>query len=65
MTDAPVLCDKQASRARAVARRAQREAAAEEADRHRKVAAQAKLAELEERIARRCARLLGLFWVVF
>lgn len=35
--------------------RAQREAALEEADRQRKVAAQAKLVELEERIARRSA----------
>lgn len=33
--------------------RAQREAALEEADRQRKIAAQAKLVELEERIARR------------
>ena len=43
----------QAARARAVAMRAQREAAAEEADRVRREAAQAKLAELEQRIARR------------
>ena len=34
--------------------RALREAAAEEADRLRRVAAQVKLAELEQRIARRC-----------
>ncbi|KAK9807338.1 hypothetical protein WJX73_003098 [Symbiochloris irregularis] len=45
----------EASRLRALSMRAQREAASEEADRQRKVAAQAKLVELEERIARRKA----------
>lgn len=38
-----------------MALRAQREAAADEADKKRREAAQAKLAELDQRIARRCA----------
>ena len=43
----------QIARARAVAARAQREAAADEAEKRRIEAARAKLADLEERIARR------------
>ena len=45
----------QVLKARALAARKAREAALEEEEKKRRTAAQAKLAELEERIARRCA----------
>ena len=51
----------QSMKARALAARAAREAALEEEEKKRRSAAQAKLAELETRIARRCA-VLSCCW---